>query len=150
MRAVIVELPAGVDLTAEMRKIRVWVESHRCEQTSFKYHLNETNSLIVVAEFAKDSDAGLFKEHFQGMESEFVNLERRSSPENMSTVCWFRLKAEEIRTEYDSFTCQSAKETMASIARCYDRMAMHLENRLANEAACVSPNSSHFARFAFR
>jgi hypothetical protein len=151
MRAVIVELPAGVDLIGEMRKIRTWIENHRCEPTSFKYHLNGNNTLIVLAEFIKDPDADLFKMHFNGLESEFVNLGRRGdSPETMATACWWRLKAEEIRTEYDGFACQSARETMAGVASCYDMMAVHLENRLTKEAACLSPDSSHFGRFAFR
>jgi hypothetical protein len=150
MRAVVVELPAGVDLIAEMRRIRIWLEDYQCEPTSFKYHLNGNNTLIVVTEFTKDADADLFKIHFDGIESEFINLEQRHSPETMGAVCWFRLKAEEIRAEYDGFASDSARETMASIARCYDNMAMHLENRLTKEAACLSPDSSHLGRFAFR
>ena len=147
---VIVELPAGVEITDEMRKIRIWCDNHQCQPRSFKYHLNADGTLIVVTEFIRDPDADLFKTQFHGIESEFVNLEGRLSPETIGTVCWLRLKAEEIRAEFDGFASASARETMANIARCYDTMAMHLENRLAKEAVFLSSDSSRFARFAFR
>jgi hypothetical protein len=150
MRAIIVELPEAADIIAGLRQIRTWCEDHRCEPTSFKYHLNGNNNLIVVTEFAKDTEADLFKDHFRGLESEFFTLERRHSLETMATACWWRLKAEEIRAEYADFACSSARKTMADIARCYDNMAAHLEYRLAKEAACLSSDSGYFNRFAFR
>jgi hypothetical protein len=150
MRAIIVELPAGADLIGELRHIRTWCKDHQCEPTSFKYHLNGNNTLIVITEFINDTEANLFKNHFSGLESEFVNLTRRDTLETMSTACWWRLKAEEIRAEYDDFACSSAKDTMASIARCYDMMAAHLEYRLAKEVARLSSDGSCFDRCAFQ
>jgi hypothetical protein len=121
MRAIIVEFPAGTDHIAELDQIRTWCNDHQCELTSFKYHLNGNANLIVVSEFIKDTNADLFKKHFHGLESEFLNLDRRHSRETMATACWWRLKAEEIRAEYEDF------------ARCYNIIAEHLEHRLARE-----------------
>src|SRR5262249_12966280 len=78
------------------------------------------------------------------------NLKQKHSIETMATVCWWRLKAEEIRAEYDNFACSSARDTMAGVARCYDTMAEHLEHRLAREGGCLSSESSCYTRFAFR
>jgi hypothetical protein len=150
MRAVIVELPTGTDLVSELSQMRTWCSDHQCEPASFKYHLNGNANLVVVTEFREDIGADLFKKRFDGLESEFVNLERRYSLETVGTACWWRLKAEEIRAEYDDFACSSARETMAGVARCYDIMAEHLEHRLAREATRLSSDSSCFTRFAFR
>jgi hypothetical protein len=150
MRAIIIELPAEADLTAELRQIRTWCNDHQCEPTSFKYHLNGNGNLIVVTDFIKDTCADLFKKRFGGLESEFVNLEQRHLHETMATACWWRLKAEEIRAEYDGFACSSARATMAGVARCYDNMAEHLEYRLAREVASSSSDGSCFIRSAFR
>ena len=45
----------------------------------------------------------------------------------MAQVCWWRLMAEEVRTEADDFSSVSAKETMHYVARAWDRMADDLE-----------------------
>ena len=150
MRAIIVELPAMTDITAELSQIRTWCGDHQCEPTSFRYHLNGNAKFIVVAEFIKNTCAELFKKRFSGLESEFVNLKQKHSIETMATVCWWRLKAEDIRAEYDNFACSSARDTMAGVARCYDTMAEHLEHRLAREGGCLSSESSCYTRFAFR
>ena len=48
----------------------------------------------------------------------------------MSKVCWWRLMAEEIRTEADSFSAASAKHTLLYAAQTLDRMASDLERSL--------------------
>jgi hypothetical protein len=56
-------------------------------------------------------------------------------PETMAQVCWWRLTAEEVRTEADGFSSLSAKEAMRDVARTWDRMAQDLEKRLNEEPA---------------
>lgn len=51
--------------------------------------------------------------------------------ETMEQVGWWRLVAEEIRTEADGFASESARETMRIVAQTWDRMADELEQRLA-------------------
>jgi hypothetical protein len=145
MRAIIVELSIEEDLIEALRNIRTWCKEHLCEPNSFKYHLYRDNC-IVVAEFANGGNAEKFKIRFGGLESEFVNLEQKHFPETMATVCWWRLKAEEIRVEYDGFACPSARRTMDIVARCYEHMAEHLEYRLIKEASCSSPSDGFFRR----
>jgi hypothetical protein len=48
----------------------------------------------------------------------------------MAEACWWRLMAEEIRTEADNFGSESAKETMEIAARGWERLAEELEQRL--------------------
>ena len=50
----------------------------------------------------------------------------------MAQVCWWRLTAEEIRTEADEFRSEAAREAMVQVASSYDRMAEDLEKPLAN------------------
>jgi hypothetical protein len=40
IQAIIVELPAGTDLIAEMSQIHTRRNDHQCEPTSFKYHFH--------------------------------------------------------------------------------------------------------------
>jgi hypothetical protein len=48
----------------------------------------------------------------------------------MSKVCWWRLMAEEIRTEADGFSSASAKQTLFYAAQTLDRMARDMERCL--------------------
>jgi hypothetical protein len=52
-------------------------------------------------------------------------------PETIAQVCWWHLKAEEIRTEAEDFTFHSAKRTMLDVAAGWDRMADNLERHLS-------------------
>jgi hypothetical protein len=49
----------------------------------------------------------------------------------MAQACWWRLVAEEIRTEADNFGSEAARETMEMAARSWEQMAAELEDRLA-------------------
>jgi hypothetical protein len=51
-------------------------------------------------------------------------------PATMAQACWWRLLAEEIRTEADNFASGSAKETMEVAARGWEQLAEELEHRL--------------------
>jgi len=131
MRTIIIKLPAAADLSSEMVEMREWLDSHSCAPSSFEYDL-EHDCTIIRVRFSKEDQAELFKRHFDGSESEFVNSERPRLLETMERACWWRLMAEEIRTEADGFASVAAKETLADVALTYDRMADHLERRLGN------------------
>ena len=114
-----------------MAEMRGWLDSHSCVPSSFKYDL-EQESTIVHVQFIKEDEAAVFKRHFDGSESDFVNSEPTRLLESMERACRWRLMAEEIRTEADGFVSEGAKETMADVALTYDRMADDLERRLGN------------------
>jgi hypothetical protein len=50
--------------------------------------------------------------------------------ETMAQVCWWRLMAEEVRTEAEDFSSPSAKASMFDVAATWDRMADNLEKWL--------------------
>ena len=131
MRTIIIKLPPTADLSFEIAEMRGWLNSHSCAPSSFKYDL-ERDSTIIHVHFTKDEEAEVFKRHFNGSESEFVNSEQPRLLETLERACWWRLIAEEIRTKEDGFTSDTAKETMADVALTYDRMADDLERRLGN------------------
>jgi hypothetical protein len=80
MRTVIIKLPPAVDLSFEMAEMRGWLDHHSCVPSSFKYDL-EQDSTIIQVQFTREEEAELFKRHFDGSESEFVNCEQpRLSP----------------------------------------------------------------------
>jgi hypothetical protein len=47
--------------------------------------------------------------------------------ETMAEVCWWRLMAEEVRTQAEDFSSPSAKAAMLDVAATWDRMADNLE-----------------------
>ena len=122
MRTIIIKLPATVDLCFEIAEMRGWLDGHSCAPSSFRYDL-EGDSTIIHVQFTKDEEAEVFKRHFNGSESEYVNSEQPRLLETVERACWWRLMAEEIRTEADGFTSDAAKETTADVALTYDRMA---------------------------
>jgi hypothetical protein len=50
----------------------------------------------------------------------------------MEQVSWWRLMAEEVRTDADEMSCTDAKEMMSSVAATYDQLADNLERRLGS------------------
>ena len=50
----------------------------------------------------------------------------------MEQVSWWRLMAEEVRTDADEMSCTSAREMMGSVAATYDQLADNLERRLGS------------------
>lgn len=131
MRTIIIKLPPTVDLSFEMAEMRGWLDHHSCVPSSFKYHL-EQDSTIIQVQFTRGEEAEVFKRHFDGSESDFVNCDQPRLLETVERACWWRLMAEEIRTEADAFASEDAKETMANVTQTYDRMADDLERRLGN------------------
>jgi hypothetical protein len=131
MRTIVIRLPPAADLLSEMAEMRGWLDANGCAPSRFKYDL-AAESVIIQVEFGDEWEAEVFKRHFGGRESHFVNSERPRALETMERACWWRLMAEEIRAEADEFGSESAKETMALVALSYDRMAEDLEKRLTH------------------
>ena len=130
MRRVTVEL-RDADFAGEMVKMRAWLDQHMFEPKKFTYKQNRETVFISV-DFLNDYHAEAFKSHFDGQEPDaglFLpdapEASRRTVgqrkmteiPGTMAQACWWRLLAEEIRTEADNFGSASARETMELAAR---------------------------------
>jgi hypothetical protein len=50
-------------------------------------------------------------------------------PETIGEVCWYRLRAEEVRTEADGFSSPSARATIYYVAETWDLLVENLERR---------------------
>ena len=122
MRDVVIKLHRAADLAATMKAMRVWLDDHQCQPHRFSCDHASGWHLIHV-NFNEDYKADAFKAQFGGSEE-------KSEHETMSKVCWWRLMAEEIRTEADGFSSASAKHTLLYAAQTLDRMAGDMERWL--------------------
>jgi hypothetical protein len=131
MPVVMVRLPRGAaSLSSEMTNMRLWLDAHHSSPSRFHYDLLP-DSVVVQVEFSGEDDADAFKQRFDSAQNDPHSAKATPRRETMEQVCWWRLTAEEIRSEADEFRSQSARETMSQIALSYDRMAEDLEKRLA-------------------
>ena len=105
-----------------MKAMRLWLDDHRCQPHRFACDPIAGWNVIHI-DFNEDNKADAFKAQFGGSEE-------KSAQGTMSKVCWWRLMAEEIRTEADSFSAASAKHTLLYAAQTLDRMASDLERSL--------------------
>jgi hypothetical protein len=60
-------------------------------------------------------------------------------PETIGEVCWYRLRAEEVRTEADGFSSPPARATMYYVAETWDLLAENLERRSSKAPDTDSP-----------
>lgn len=127
----VLRLSQSADFSITINKMRSWVDAHGCSSFRLKNH-QQSDTVLVKVEFTKGRDADAFKSRFDPNDSYVVNPARRGLQETMDQVCWWRLMAEETRTQGDQFALADAKETMAQVAMSYDRLADDLERRLAN------------------
>ncbi len=131
MPVVVVKLPRGAaSLSSEMTSMRLWLDAHHSSPSRFHYDLLP-DSLVVQVEFSGEEDAEAFEQRFDAPQKHPRSAKATPRRETMEQVFWWRLTAEEIRTEADDFRSQSARETMSQIALSYERMAEDLEKRLA-------------------
>ena len=135
MHTVVVTMTSLADFAGSINEMRSWLDAHYCSVSRFTCEIS-TETVILKVEFDQDQQAISFTQRFGGTNSESVNLRRVQSSETMEQVCWWRLRAEEIRAKADQFTSLSARETMSAVALSYDRMAEDLEKRLANPRYC--------------
>ena len=141
MTTVLIRVPAG-ELSEKMAAMREWLNERRYEPS--KFTCDRYGSIFAVCvDFSNDAEGEAFKNRFSPQEvtsssSIFVNgssiLLSRPKPETMARISWWRLMAEEVRTDADEMSCASAKEMMGSVAATYDRLAENLERRLANRS----------------
>ena len=122
MRNIVVKLHRAADLAATMKAMRIWLDHHRCQPHRFACDPIAGWNVIHV-ELNEDNKADAFKAQFGGSEE-------ISAQGSISKVCWWRLMAEEMRTEADGFSSSSAKHTLLYAARTLDRMARNMEQRL--------------------
>lgn len=131
MQSVIIRLPRGAtDLSAQMTMMRSWLDTHKCTPSRFHYDL-QPQMVVIEVEFSDQQEAETFKRQFVGAHNDrkAAGVRRR---ETMEQVCWWRLRAEELRTEAEEFASDAARETMAQVAQSYDRLAEDLEKRLGD------------------
>jgi hypothetical protein len=131
MRSVIVKSPRSVDFANEMSQMRSWLDTQGCSPSRFQYY-TQGDAVIIEVEFGSNQEAEAFKRRFDGVEGVLIKGGRPAYRETIEQVCWWRLTAEEIRSEADGFGSRDARETMAQVALSYDRMAEDLERRLTN------------------
>jgi hypothetical protein len=123
MRSIVVRLHRAADLSATITAMRSWLDERGCSASSVTYD-RSPGWFVITADIHSEDDANAFKNRFGGSE-------KSALPGTMANkASWWRLMAEEIRTEADSFSSASAKDTMLFAARTLDRMARDLERRL--------------------
>jgi len=122
MRNIVIRLQRAADLAATMKAMRLWLDDHRCQPHRFACDPIAGWNVIHI-DFNEDNKADAFKTRFGGSEEKSIHG-------TMSKVCWWRLMAEEIRTEADGFDSASAKHPMLYAAQTLDRMARDMERRL--------------------
>ena len=122
MRNIEVRLHRAADISAMLAAMGLWLKDHRCEGSKLTCD-RSPGWFVISADFDNDQDAIAFSRRFGGSP-------KNSGPGTLAKACWWRLMAEEIRTEADGFASQSAKDTMLFAARTLERMAKDLERRL--------------------
>jgi hypothetical protein len=133
-----------------MAAMRKWLAKHRYEPPKFTSHTHD-NLVSVYVQFENDSEADAFKGRFKAQEgrseSNVLPLLKKEyqwslgfhddiSGQTRGTVeqaCWWRLKAEEVRTQAEALSSTEAKDTMKTVAETWDQMAEDLERRLARQ-----------------
>jgi hypothetical protein len=131
MRTVVVTMIRPADFASLMNEMRLWLDAQCCSVLRFTSEISADEAILKI-EFDRDQQAVSFTRRFGGTNSESVNLRRVRSSESMEQVCWWRLRAEEIRAKADQFASVPARNTMSAVALSYDEMAEDLEKRLAN------------------
>ncbi len=131
MPTVVFTVEDGADLPAEMGRMRTWFDANRCAPGVFKYW-QDGGCIVIEVEVNDQETAKRFKKAFGGYDGISSGFERRFTQETMETVCWWRLRAEEIRAEAEEFRSREARRTLTEVARSYDRMAENLERRLTD------------------
>ena len=137
----------GADFAKKMSEMRIWLDRHSFDPTRFTYK-QDREIIVISVDFQENHQAEAFQSRFDGQQHEMASSHRNVQKQlnragaiaswgeaetrgTMAQACWWRLVAEEIRTEADNFGSESAKETMEIAARGWERLAEELEQRLA-------------------
>jgi hypothetical protein len=128
--------------------MRKWLAKHRCEPLKFSSHRHE-HLVSVYVQFENDNEADAFKGRFKAQERRpesntlpllknefqwslgFHDDISEQTRETVGQACWWRLKAEEVRTQAEALSSAEARDTMKAVAETWDQMAEDLERRLA-------------------
>jgi len=137
----------GAEFVQTMSEMRAWLDQQLLEPLRFTYK-QDRETIVISVDFQEDHHAEAFRSRFAGRQGEVASLlstqkqvnraalDRFGTPQARGTVaeaCWWRLMAEEVRTEADGLSTQSAKETMQTVAETWDLMAENLERRLVRQ-----------------
>ena len=125
MRSIVVTLHRAADLSATLSAMRLWLDEQRCERAKLTCE-RSPGWFVIRTDFDHDNDANAFQNRFGG-------LDRSWGPGTMAKACWWRLMAEEIRTEADDFSSASARGAMLAAARTLESLARDLERRLEQD-----------------
>jgi hypothetical protein len=140
----------GADFAQTMQAMRAWLDQNFLEPTRFTYKQNR-EIIVVSVDFPEDHQAEAFQSRFDSQQREMASSHRNVQKQlnrvgaiasagtaetggTMAQACWWRLVAEEIRTEADNFSSEAAKETMEMAARGWEQLAEELEHRLARNS----------------
>jgi hypothetical protein len=139
----------GADFAQKMSEMRIWLDEHSFEPIRFTYK-QDREIIVITVDFQEDHHAEAFQSRFAGRRREVVSsllsaqkqancaagvsLGKPETRGTMAQACWWRLVAEEIRTEADNFGSDAAKETMEIAARGWEQLAEELEQRLARNS----------------
>jgi hypothetical protein len=149
----------GADFAQKMSEMRAWLDQQLFEPIRFIYK-QDREIIVISVDFPEGHQAEAFQSRFAGRQHEMASSLRSvqklpnragaiaswgeaQTRGTMAQACWWRLVAEEIRTEADNFGSESAKETMEMAARSWEQLAEELEDRLAR-------NSDQQQGFLFR
>jgi hypothetical protein len=146
MRAVTITLH-GADFAGEMMNMRAWLDQHMIKPEKFTYKQDQ-DIITISLDFLNDHHAEAFKHHFDGreLEADFsprddelkfrdraIGELRTTQLPTIAQARWWRLLAEEIRTEADNFGSVSARTTMEQAAQCWEQLAEEVEHRLTRK-----------------
>ena len=137
----------GAEFAPKMSEMRSWLDRHSFEPTRFTYK-QDREIIVLSVDFQENHQAEAFQSRFDGQQREVVSSHRNVQKQlnragaiaswgeaetrgTMAQACWWRLVAEEIRTEADDFGSEAARETMEMAARSWEQLAEELEDRLA-------------------
>jgi len=137
----------GAEFAPKMSEMRSWLDRHSFEPTRFTYK-QDREIIVLSVDFQENHQAEAFQSRFDGQQREVVSSHRNVQKQlnragaiaswgeaetrgTMAQACWWRLVAEEIRTEADYFGSEAARETMEIVARSWEQLAEELEDRLA-------------------
>jgi len=137
----------GAEFAQKMSEMRAWLDRHSFEPTRFTYK-QDREIIVITVDFKENHQAEAFQIRFDGQQREMASSHRNVQKQlnragaiaswgeaetrgTMAQACWWRLVAEEIRTEADHFGSEAARETMEMAARSWEQLAEELEDRLA-------------------
>ena len=140
----------GAEFAQKMSEMRSWLDQNLFQPSRFTYQ-QDREIIVITVDFQENHQAEAFQSRFDGQQREMASSHRNVQKQlsragaiaswgaetrgTMAQACWWRLVAEEIRTEADHFGSEAARETMETAARGWEQLAEELEGRLARNGA---------------